>query len=521
MSAAKILPDSWLTTTLGAIRVDQSTSIDPSKAKAEQFELYSIPAFPSGRPEIVAGSEIGSTKKSLTPGTVVISKINPRISRVWVVGDHSKHPKIGSSEWIPFFPVSGIDPHYLAYYMRQDALRNYLAARVSGVGGSLMRVRPATIDRFPIVIAPEPEQQRIVNALESYFTRLDDAVVTLERLQRNLKRYRASVLKAAVEGRLVPTEAEVARAEGRSYEPASVLLERILAERRRRWEEAELASMIAEGKTLKDTNWKAKYVEPLAPDTTNLAELPDGWCWATLAQVFQTIADGDHQPPPQTPDGIPFLVIGNVRSGCVNLSDTRFVSHAYYDSLDVRRKPRDGDLLYTVTGSYGIPVRVVNDLAFCVQRHIAILRPTVLSNSAFLYYVLQSQPVFEQATRKATGTAQKTVGLQSLRNMVIPLPPSPEQDRIVASLEDYFSLADKATTDVVSSALRGARLRQSILKWAFDGRLVDQDPSDEPASVLLERLRTERTSASSAPAADSAVGKSLRAQRRKLKRKKS
>ena len=141
--------------------------------------------------------------------------------------------------------------------------------------------------------AATPEQHRIVEAIESYFTRLDDAVATLERVQRNLKRYRASVLKAAVEGRLVPTEAELARAEGRDYEPASVLLERILAERRRRWEEAELAKMKAKGKTPKDDKWKAKYKEPVAPDTSNLPDLPEGWCWATVEQLASTVATGD------------------------------------------------------------------------------------------------------------------------------------------------------------------------------------------------------------------------------------
>ena len=110
-------------------------------------------------------------------------------------------------------------------------------------------------------------------------------MATLERVQRNLKRYRASVLKAAVEGRLVPTEAELARAEGRDYEPASVLLQRILAERRRRWEEAELAKLKARGKTPKDDKWKAKYKEPAPPDTAELPELPEGWCWITVGAL--------------------------------------------------------------------------------------------------------------------------------------------------------------------------------------------------------------------------------------------
>lgn len=126
MTSANGLPDGWHATTLGEIRDDRSTGIDPSKHTTETFELYSIPAYPSGRPEVVTGSEVGSTKKSLEPGTVVVSKINPRINRVWVVGERSEHRQIGSGEWIPFFPLEGLDPKYLAYFMQQDAFRNYL-----------------------------------------------------------------------------------------------------------------------------------------------------------------------------------------------------------------------------------------------------------------------------------------------------------------------------------------------------------------------------------------------------------
>ena len=121
---------------------------------------------------------------------------------------------------------------------------------------------------LPSLSSPASEQRRIVEAIDSYLTRLDDAVASLERVQAKLKAYRASVLKAAVEGRLVPTEASLARAEKRDYEPAEALLARILKERRRRWEEAELAKLKAAGKTPKDDKWKARYEEPVAPDTS-------------------------------------------------------------------------------------------------------------------------------------------------------------------------------------------------------------------------------------------------------------
>jgi type I restriction enzyme S subunit len=126
------------------------------------------------------------------------------------------------------------------------------------------------------------EQDRIVAEIEKQFTRLDAATAALKRVQANLKRYRASVLKAACEGRLVPTEAELARKEGRAYEPADKLLQRILRERRARWEADTLAKMQASGKPPKDDHWKQKYKEPSAPDTSNLPPLPEGWCWASL-----------------------------------------------------------------------------------------------------------------------------------------------------------------------------------------------------------------------------------------------
>jgi type I restriction enzyme S subunit len=141
-------------------------------------------------------------------------------------------------------------------------------------------------------LPPLPEQHRIVGAIESYFSRLDDAVANLERVARNLKRYRASVLKAAVEGRLVTTEAELARTEGREYEPASVLLERTLAERRQR---GAVRGM------------RGKYREPTRGDASALRSLPEGWCWASVAEVFSSVTDGDHLPPPQSSTGIPFL----------------------------------------------------------------------------------------------------------------------------------------------------------------------------------------------------------------------
>ncbi len=173
-----------------------------------------------------------------------------------------------------------IDPHFFVYFVRGSRT---VTDFVRSVNHGMTRdgINTEQLLAMPVPIAPRRQQRLIVEAIESYFTRLDDAVATLEQVQRNLKRYRASVLKAAVEGRLVPTEAELARAEGRDYEPASALLERILAERRRRWQEA---------------GGRGEYLEPVNPDTSDLARtarglvlgnLVSGWPVAKRARVCE------------------------------------------------------------------------------------------------------------------------------------------------------------------------------------------------------------------------------------------
>lgn len=497
MNTGEVLPEGWAAATLGDIRTDQSATIDPAKTPDETFELYSIPAFPSRRPEVVRGTEIGSTKQSLAPGTVVLSKINPRINRVWVVGVKSDHRKIGSSEWIPFFPVDGIDAEYLAFFMQQDKFRNYLAANVSGVGGSLMRVRPAIVDPFPLVVPPTIEQQRIVAAVESFVTRLDDAVATLARVQRNLERYRASVLKAAVEGRLVPTEAELARAEGRNYEPASVLLDRILAERRRRWEQAELARMKAADRLPADDRWKQRYEEPSGPDIDELPALPDGWCWTSVEQIGDVTGGLTQNSKRESlPVQLPFLRVANVYANELRLDEIKAIGVA---EAEIKRASLvRGDLLVVEgNGSIDQIGRVAlwdGSIEPCLhQNHLIKVRfsPIELGQWTLCWLLAPSgRRAIERTSSSTSGL--NTLSISKVGRLPVPLAPLAEQRRSVVEVDRLSTLARAAFTETAANAIRCDRLRQSILKWAFEGRLVDQDPADEAASELLERILAER-----------------------------
>ena len=305
------------------------------------------------------------------------------------------------------------------------------------------------------------------------------------------KELKASILDLAVRGKLVPQDP--------NDEPASVLLEKIRAEKRK---------LVKAGKIKKEKNPSEIYIAADGKPYEKFAngsetciedeipfELPKGWAWARLGGIALSITDGDHQPPPQTTTGIPFLVISNVSSGEASFERLRYVTPEYFASLSEDRKPAVGDLLFTVTGSYGIPIRIETNRDFCFQRHIALLKFPDLDTN-FLKNVLESPFVKKQCDDIATGTAQKTIPLTGLRNILIPLPPFNEQQRILTKikaltplLKSYFDLK-QALND--SEAAFPDILKKSILQYAVEGKLVPQDPNDEPASALVERIAEER-----------------------------
>ncbi len=351
----------------------------------------------------------------------------------------------------------------------------------AGIGRPNLNAK--NLARIALPLPPLPEQQRIVEAIESYFTRLDDAVATLERVQRNLTRYRSSVLKAAVEGRLVPIEAELAGAKGREYEPASVLLERILAERRRRWE--------ASGK-------KGMYAEPLAPDPTELPALPEGWCWTTvdaIAEVKGGITKNQKRTSPEPMREVPYLRVANVQRGHLELSKVVTIpaTEAEIDELRLLR----GDVLFNEGGDrdkLGRGWIWKGEIAECIhQNHVfraRLLMPDVVPEFLSWYGNTEGQRYFFAEGKQTTNLA--SINMTKLRSLPVPLPPAAEQRRIFLAIDDALSLMDAAGQTTAAAGRRCARLRQAILKWAFEGRLADQDPDDEPASVLLARIKAER-----------------------------
>ena len=192
--------------------------------------------------------------------------------------------------------------------------------------------------------------------------------------------------------------------------------------------------------------------------------------YVTIETVCHHVTDGDHMPPPKAESGIPFIMISNVESNTINWSGTAYVGTDYYEKIDDKRKPQAGDVLYTVTGSYGIPILVDFEKEFCFQRHIALLRPNEKILQKYLYFVLMEPGVYAQATEGATGTAQKTVGLGVLRKIRIPFVADKcKQAVTVDTIERNLSVCDSIEQTVDAALQQADALRQSILKQAFEG----------------------------------------------------
>ncbi len=384
-----------------------------------------------------------------------------------------------------FGAISG---RWAMYQLMLDASTGRLARGFTG--STIAHLPREKLAEYQLRVAPCAEQERIVDAVDSCLTRLDAAVATLEAAQARLKAYRASVLKVAVEGRLVPTEAALARAEKRGFEPADVLLKRILSERRRRWEEAELAKLKAAGKSPRDDKWKAKYEEPKAPDTKALPELPEGWCWATLRLLGElNRGKSKHRPrnDPRLLDGpYPFVQTGDVRNADTWLRAFD-ATYSEFGRAQSRLWPA-GTMCITIAANIAETAILTFDACF-PDSVVGFLQEDPLLTR---YVELFLRTAKQRLDQYAPATAQKNINLEILSKVAVPLPPQDEQRRLVEEVDRLLSVAAAAMTSAQTDEKRIARLRQAVLKWAFEGKLVDQDPNDEAAGKLLQRIRAER-----------------------------
>lgn len=195
------IPDNWCWTIIENINDYKSQILNPKSNLEEKFELYSVPSFDFSHPEILQGKEIGSNKYIVKKDDILLCKINPRINRVWMVKQYTNLLKIASSEWI-VIRNKYLDKNFLRYYFTSEYFRNKLCENVSGVGGSLTRAKPTLVKLYEVPIAPLNEQQRIVNIIESLFTKLDKAKELIQSTINKFEQNKMAILHEAFTGEL-------------------------------------------------------------------------------------------------------------------------------------------------------------------------------------------------------------------------------------------------------------------------------------------------------------------------------
>ena len=283
---------------------------------------------------------------------------------------------------------------------------------------------------------------------------------------------RASILQYAMEGKLVK--------QNPADEPASELLEKI---------ERKKDELVKEGKIKKSKKL------PTITEGDKPFVIPDKWEWARLSDIARKITDGTHNPPPNSHTGKQVISAKNIKNGKIDFSlSDRFVTETQFAKEDKRTHIRRGDVLLTIVGSLGNAAVVETDKLFTTQRSVAVIDSDLLSK--YLYYSLISGMFQKQVFDNAKGTSQKGIYLKKLSELLLPIPPLEEQKRIVAKIEKLMPLVDEYAESYnrlqkIDNEFED-KLKQSVLQYAMEGKLVKQDPSDEPASELIKKIKNEK-----------------------------
>jgi type I restriction enzyme S subunit len=478
MQGEWMLPDEWVWTTIGEC-AEAITGTTPSKKDTSNYGNY----LPLVKPPQLNDSVVSEAADNLSEKGAELARVLPPqsvlVSCIGILGKTGINsvPVAFNQQINAIVFPSEIEPRYGFYYMQSAGTKSWLHREASATTVTI--VNKSKFQRTPFPLAPLPEQRRIVAEIETQFTRLDAGVAALERARANLRRYKVSVLKAACAGRLVPTEAELARAEGRVYEPADQLLARILAKRRAKWEAEH------PGK---------KYKEPAPPDTEGLPELPEGWAWVAVEQIGEVQLGRQRSPKyHQGPNMRPYLRAANATWNGVDLSDVKEMDFPP-EIWGNYRLQKDDILLAEASGSpneVGKPFIWKEQIAECGFQN-TLIRVQLFDLAPDFVHI----HFLADATTGRFGTVAKGVNIQHLganrlSRFAIALPPLAEQCCIVAEVERRLSVVGALEASVEAALARARRLRQAVLKRAFEGRLVPQDPDDEPASVLLERIRAQ------------------------------
>lgn len=493
------LPNGWVKATLQDVAI-WSSGGTPSRTNPN-FYTGDIPWFKTGElgSRVLIDSEehisedaiLSSSAKVFPKGSVALAMYGATIGKSSILGLDAATNQ-ACAVGIP----DAVSSEFLYYYL----ISQTQAFIDAGKGGAQPNISLGIVKDWPIFLPPSSEQARIAEKLEELLTDLDSGVSELKAAQKKLGHYRQSLLKTAVGGALTAEW----RKQNPPTETGAQLLERLLIARYSRWQAKQIAKFAEQGKT-PPKDWQSKYPEPAQPDTTGLPEVPQGWVWASLdmlGEIASGVAKGTKRNADVQVRETPYLRVANVQRGFLDLSDVKTILATEKDIAELALQA--GDVLFNEGGDrdkLGRGWVWRDEVANCIhQNHVFRMRPLlpeVLPELISHHGNTFGKTWFQNAGKQTTNLA--SINMTILRMFPVPLGPASEQRELLSQLQLKLEALDRQEQAVEHALKQSTAQRKNILKAAFSGQLVPQDRADEPASVLLERIRAEREARAKQP----------------------
>ncbi|MDR6960361.1 type I restriction enzyme S subunit [Pseudomonas brassicacearum] len=434
----------------------------------------------------------GEIKKAYTnfkEGDVIFAKVTPCFEngKAALVDALPNGIGAGSSELFVLRPSSTeVSAQYLLALIKSHDFMREGAANMTGAVG-LRRVPKQFVENYVVPVPPATEQVRITQKLDGLLTQVDTLKARIDALPALLKRFRQSVLAAAASGRLTEDwRGQIASNERHHKKTGLDLLASIRA-KKQQWALAH-----------SDHNESRRVLKRLAAPVKQeyITPIPKNWSWAQLEDTVLMIVDCHNKTAPYSNSGVPLIRTPNIRNGDFVWTDLKFIDELTYSHWSRRCRPETGDIIFTREAPMGEAAIIPKNIRLCLGQRTMLIRPLADAMSAKYLLIALMDPAFRARSEDtAMGTGVRHLRVGDVSNLLIPVPPNEEQIEIVRRVEQLFAFADQLEDKVASAKSRIDLLTQSILAKAFRGELAPQDPNDEPASVLLERIKTQRAAA--------------------------